>query len=366
MERSVESRDFEPDVAIPPGETLKESIDALGMTQVDLATRMGRPLKTINEIIHGKTAITPETAVQLEFVLGVPARFWLRLEMDYRRTRARIEADQQLAKEVSLLGRFPYAEMAKYLWVKDTRDKRERVSELLSFFRITSLETLSVIEASAFRKSTRVKASPEALSAWLRRGEIEAQELETSHYDRRGFRQALLEIRKLTRTSIEDATEETQRLCAENGVAVIFVPHLKKTYVNGATRWLTPNTALIQLSIRYRYEDVFWFTFFHECGHIWRHGKKQQFIDVKGEEKSWQELEADAFARDLLIPPTPYRKFSQRSLFSRAKVKAFAKQIEISPSVVVGRLQHDEILPQTHLNDLRRRLVWADEATQAS
>jgi HTH-type transcriptional regulator / antitoxin HigA len=78
-----------PDVAIPPGEYLAEEIQVRGISQKELAKRMGRPLNAINEIINGKKTITAETALQLEEVMAeIPARFWLNLETDYQLTRA--------------------------------------------------------------------------------------------------------------------------------------------------------------------------------------------------------------------------------------------------------------------------------------
>lgn len=80
-----------PDIAIPPGEFLAEEIEARGISQKELARRMGRPINTINEIINGKKAITAETALQLEEVMKeIPARFWLNLEIDYQLTKALI------------------------------------------------------------------------------------------------------------------------------------------------------------------------------------------------------------------------------------------------------------------------------------
>ena len=80
-----------PDIAIPPGETLAETLAAVGMTQAELAKRMGRPPQAISEIIRGTKAITPRTAIQLELVLGMPAHVWVRLEADYRYNKVRIE-----------------------------------------------------------------------------------------------------------------------------------------------------------------------------------------------------------------------------------------------------------------------------------
>ena len=359
MARDVIGRDYEPDVAIPPGETLRETIEALGMTQVELAQRMDRPLKTINEIVKGKTAVTPETATQLERVLGAPARFWLRLEMDYQTTRARLKEQEALVAQTTLVAEFPYAEMAKLGWVEKVRDKTERVIQLCAFFGVAKLEQVRVVEQAAFRKSRKRKASPYALSAWMRRGEVEAQQMATPPFDRKGFMQALSLIRGLTQAPLAEATRGIRSLCAERGVAVAYVPHLKGTYANGATRWLG-DKALIQLSIRHRYEDVFWFTFFHECGHILKHGKKRQFIDLPGDPCSPAEDEADRFAQDALIPPRAYRSFCDVGSYSVAAVRRFAQDIQVCPAIVVGRLQHAGLLPRSHLNGLRRRLVWAN------
>jgi HTH-type transcriptional regulator/antitoxin HigA len=87
-----------PDIAIPPGEYLAEEIGARGISQKELARRMGRPLNAINEIINGKKAITAETALQLEEVMPeIPARFWLNLETDYQLTKALIKKRSEVA-----------------------------------------------------------------------------------------------------------------------------------------------------------------------------------------------------------------------------------------------------------------------------
>mgnify|MGYP003769786689 CR=1 FL=1 len=359
MTEITRDRGYTPDIAIPPGETLLEAIKALGMSQTELAQRMGRPLKTINEIIKGKAAITPQTATELERVLGTPARFWLRLEMDYQEALARLEDREALEKEKPLLMRFPYAQMAKRGWVASTHSWEEKVRSLHTFLGVASLETLPKVEVAAYRKARKVEASPEALSAWLRRGELLAQEMDIAPFAKTGFREALQEICRLTRGPLKTAIVKMVELCAENGVAVVFVPHLPGTYVNGAARWMKSDRALIQLSIRNRFEDIFWFTFFHECGHILLHGKRAFFIDVDEDAQSAKEKEADDFARDLLIPRSAFRRFTARDSFNDSCVRAFAKKIEISEAVVVGRLQHEKLVPfASILNSLKRTLDW--------
>jgi len=350
-----------PDSPVPPGETLKESLQSLGMTQLELARRMKRPVKTINEIIRGKTAITADTAIQLEIVLGVSSQFWLSLEANYQIARARIEAQKRLASEIEPARKFPYAEMAKWKWVKRTNKKGERVSELLHYFGVTSLKGLKLAPGTSYRRSARKQASTEALTAWLRRGELNALSIRTAAYSKLSFRNTLKEIRARTTDMSDDFAKEISNMCAKCGVAVVYVPHLNKTYVNGATRWLTPEKAMIQLSIRYRYRDVLYFTFFHEAAHILLHGKSDRFIDVDNQVMSTKESQADTWASNFLIGRNAYNKFCRKGEFSQHSVVSFARDQEISPDIVVGRLQHNEKIPHSALNHFRPRLRWQQE-----
>jgi Zn-dependent peptidase ImmA (M78 family) len=121
------------------------------------------------------------------------------------------------------------------------------------------------------------------------------------------------------------------------------------------TRWINPDKALIQLSLRGKYEDLFWFTFFHEAGHILLHGKKDIFIESKKNESN-KELEADIFAKDLLIPIEKWQDFIKKGKFKiKREVVRFASELNISPAIVVGRLQHDGLIQFSHLNELKRK-----------
>ncbi len=145
-------------------------------------------------------------------------------------------------------------------------------------------------------------------------------------------------------------------------VAVVFVPQLPKTRTSGATHWLNPDKALIQLSLRYKTNDHLWFAFFHESGHILLHGKRDFFLegnDVVSVENRDKELEANKFAEDLLIPPAELKQFlASNQQLSKAGIEQFAAKIGIAPGIVVGRLQHDGVLPPSHYNDLKQSFEW--------
>ncbi|NIM24683.1 MAG: ImmA/IrrE family metallo-endopeptidase, partial [Armatimonadetes bacterium] len=278
------------------------------MTQVDLARRTGRPVTALNEIIKGKKEITPATALELERVLGTPAYVWLNLERDYRYNKSRLEDLKRLSQQIKEARAFPYTHMAKLGWVAATRNPIERVRELLKYFGIARLSAVTKVHSVAYRKSRTRNASPEALAAWLRKGEMDAQGVKTSPFDGDKLKAALSIMRKMTRRSPESFQRPLCDLCAKCGIALVFVPHLPKTHANGAVRWLDKSTALVQLSVLHRYDDIFWFSLFHELGHILLHGKRDIFVETKHMEKNDKEREADRFAANRLIPPSDYKQ----------------------------------------------------------
>jgi HTH-type transcriptional regulator/antitoxin HigA len=353
---------YNPDFVTPPGESLLETLEVMGMSQAEFAERTGRPKKTINEIIRGKAAITPETALQFEKVLGVPASFWINREQNYQEWLAREQERSSFEKYLSWIEQFPVKEMSDLGWIARHNDPLNQLSELLQFFGIASPNQWKAVNndlSLAFRRSTAYKAEPEIISAWLRKGEIEAQSIDCDPFDVDAFRKALDEIRLLTNESPEVFVPKTVELCAKAGVAVVFIHELRKLRTNGATRWLNPNKALIQLSLLYKTDDHLWFTFFHEAGHILLHGKRDIFLEENNQIND-KEDEANRFATDWLIPSSEYKNFHPRgSYFSKAEISEFAEKLGIAPGIVVGRLQHDRRVPMKNCNDLKRKLRWA-------
>src|SRR5438093_8867122 len=345
------------DLAISPGELLAETLDSLSLKQAELARRTGRPVQAINEIVKGVKEITPETALQLERVLGVPAHIWTRLEADYRQNLARLHDRKRLEeREIPLARQFPYREMAAHGWVPDVKDWLDRTVELLRFFRVSSLEHVQERELeAAWRRSTKVATSREALRAWLMSGERDAEALPVAPFGRDVLAETIPELRGLTRGSPAVFCPRMTKLLAGCGVALVFVRHLPKTGAQGATQWVG-RKAVIQLSVRYRWADIFWFSLFHELGHLLLHQHKGVFVNPSSGEKSDREQEADVFASDALIPPASYKRFvASCEVFSADPVESFAREVEVHPSIVVGRLKHEGRLPHSHLNALPPR-----------
>jgi len=337
---------FNPDYAFPPGETLLETLEALGLTQKELAARMGRPLKTINQIIKGTAQIMPDTALQLEKVTGVAAGFWSNAESSYRSHLARLQDDRRQQQDVGWLQRFSYKKMADLGLVALVPDKAARVGQLLRYFGVaTSRQWESTYGelCGAARESDRFKTDLGDLSAWLRAGELLAQKTSCKPYDRELFLRHLQTIRALTAKDPAAVWPEVYRLCAEAGVALVLVPELPNTHVCGFTRWLTPEKAIIQLSLRYKTDDVLWFTFFHEAAHILLHGKRDIFVEYRGVDNP-KEQEANRWAGEFLIPSVAWQTFltTLPARPTAAAIQAFARKQGIAPGIVLGHLQHRE------------------------
>jgi len=365
------SKLFECDWVSPPGDTIQDALEELGMSQVEFAERTGFSKKHVNGLIKGNVAITAETALKLESVLGAPAAFWLRREMEYRADLARKKMLDEASKHTDWLKEFPLADMAKFGWIRrHPRDKPRQVIELLHFFGVASVDAWSEHVgklAPAFRASDKFAKKRGAVLAWLRRAEVEAQALRLAPFDREALLGAIPKLRELTNeVDPQVFVPRMQEICARCGVAVVFVPAPKGCPASGATWWASPERAVLALSLRYKTNDHLWFAFFHELGHLLKHGKKLRFIEGNGLDglDADKEQEADTFASKALIPDPSILKELSSGAVSAAQVKSVAKRIGVAAGIVVGRLQHDGIIPYSHLNGLKVSYVWAKKSRE--
>ena len=344
----------------PPGETLAETIEALGLTQSDLARRMGRPLKTINEIIQAKAALTADTALELERVLGVPASLWNGLESNYREHLARQRAAARFEVDEAWLARLPVATMQKRGWLSRTKDKRLIMDELLCFFGCASVA--GWVEAwgnpvAAYRKSPKLQSKPEALAAWLRKAEFEGRKQECAPYDGAVFMAALKRLRNATNLPANQWAETLRKECNASGVAYVILPELPDTHASGAARQINDSCFLIVQTGRYKDDGHFWFTFFHEARHVLQGKLKSEWlVEYEGREDPL-ETDANTFAREFLIPTRTIREMQQHH-GGKMPVSAgeeLAHELGIAPGIVAGRLQFDGIWPRFVGARLKRR-----------
>ena len=340
-------------IAIPPGETLKEYLDDINMSQKELAKRTGLTEKYISEIINGKAPISQDTSIKLEYVLEIPASFWNDLELNYQETKARIKAEKDLEDEIEIAKEIPYAEIARLGWVNKTSDAKEKAKNLRSLFSVASLKQVPLTLSGAFRKSDGNNTSSYALAVWLRKGELDGEKIYTEKYNKNKLRKLIPDFRKLTLENPKEFYPKMVQLCASCGIALVLVPHIPKTYACGATQWVNPNKAVVQLSVRGARADIFWFTFFHEIAHILCHEKKAFHLQEQASEICIED-QADNCAREWLIPQDSYEQLINSLGYSnKQSIISFSKQIGVHPCIVVGRLAHDGKITYGQYSDLR-------------
>ncbi len=334
-----------PDIAIPPGESLLEFINSKNITQKELAGRTGLTPKTINLIIKGNAPITHETALKLEIVLDVPASFWINLENNYQETQLRLKLEKKIEAEKWILNEIDYNELAKWGWTKKANSNNEKINNLWEFFGVTSFYNLKLVYSALFRKSCNKNASPYALAAWIEIGLKEASTINAKKFNKSFLKSNISNFKKLTlENNPIEFMPKLKNLCKNCGIAFSILPHLKKTYANGATKWISPDKALLLLSLRFKCIDIFWFSFFHELGHILLHSKKDIFIECENTPDEFEE-EADKFAADTLIIKKEYNSFlKDNKHFNLEDIQNFSNKVGVNPAIVIGRLEHDELI----------------------
>ena len=354
---------YSPNYAIHPGEILEETIISRGISKSELAERCGLSTKTISLIVNCKAPVTPETALQFEKVLGVSADIWNNLDSNYRLFNARNEKLIGFEQWVDWINKFPLKTLKQNNILSDTQDVSKTVNELLSFFGVANRDAWDAYYgdiAASFRKSPSYESDPGAIAAWLRMAEILAEDIEVDTYNAKKFRKSLDVIRDLTKEEPETFEMEIRRLCKESGVSFVILKEFPKTRLHGATRWISKQNAMLALTVRYTYEGQFWFSLFHEAAHILLHERSRVFIDHEKPRLGDLEDEANKFAADFLIPPDEYRSFTAIGKYSKNAIMEFSKSINISPGIVVGRLQHDRKILFNRLVPMKKRYVVID------
>jgi len=318
-----------------PGDMIVETLETIGMSQAELAERIGKSAKFVNELIKGKAHITSDTAQALERVIGYTAKGWLALDRAYQDELMEI-AQMEYAEEcLSWLSKFPLPFMKKHGILSNIKDKKALVSELLSFFRVKSPNEYNYIynEASiAFKIELKYTKDPEAIAVWLRLGEKDADKIDNlKKYNKKTLNNAIPEFKRISYKMEKGWHNELKDILTECGVALSYTPMIKKAPIHGAARWIKNKTVpLIQVTDRGKDANKFWFTFYHELGHIILHGKKDIFIE--GEASTLDKLYIDEQKEN------EANRYAEKSMFSESQLITLENIIK--GSVTKDLVQH--------------------------
>ena len=330
----------------PPGEILREELEARSWTQTDLAEVLGRPARLVNEIIAGKRAITPETARGLEEALGVEARFWMNLESAWQLSRVKNQ-DSGVARRAKLYEIAPIKEMIRRNWIEASSNVEVLEARVLSFFGIAAVDEVPEIQHAARKGGSYAEITP-AQRAWLCRARQLAKGLTAERFSKAALERELPRLRQLLPNPGD--VRQVPKILAAAGIRIVVVEPLAGTRIDGACFWLNAHSPVIALSLRYDRIDWFWFTLMHELEHI-RAGdglhREHLDTDLVGDnaantDRPESERVIDRRASDRLIGRSELDNFIARvhPLYYKEKIRGFATRIGVHPGIVVGQLQY--------------------------
>jgi HTH-type transcriptional regulator / antitoxin HigA len=345
-----------PAEVFPPGEFIRDELEARNWTQADLAAILKRPLPAINEIIKGKKAITAETAKALGDAFGTGPEFWQNLQSSYELAMAG-PSNGDVARMASLYAAAPVNEMAKRRWIAWSSDADELEKSILCFFGASSVDEIAGLPIAARKSSSYDEMTPLEI-AWCHRARQLAECVDVSRFRPDSVSDALPDLHKLT--SSEHEVRHVPKMLAELGIRLVIVEKLPKTQIDGVAFWLDVENPVIAISFRSDRIDNFWFTLCHEIAHIVRH--EESPIDTKlvgkdrqpTNEKSVVEQAADKFATEFLVPPLELDSFIVRvkPLYSKVRINQFAGRLGIHPGIIVGQLQFRKEIGYFHSRDM--------------
>ena len=330
------------DFIVTPGDFIEEWLEENDLTQAEFARRLGCSPKHVSQVIHKGDAVTTDFANRLERVTRVPAARWLQLEAFYRSECERLALEQDADRVKQVLAAVPLAEIRKLGYSKSTLRHPGKVAmEMFAFFRVGTLDALAARleppKKVAFRLGSKVEWP--ATLTWLRLVEIEASRIELDHeFDRDALEGLLPDLRALTTMEADDFGAKLAEMMAGVGVRLVYVAYVPKSGAYGASRWFN-DSPLIALSAHRKSDHQFWFTFFHEIGHLLKHQLTNSGFIAGDWGEDPLEQEANDFAGEFLIPPGNAAGLAELS--TNDDVKKFAASIGIAPGIVVGRLQRE-------------------------
>ena len=370
---------FNPSYAVPPGWVLEEHIEALGLSREEFAVRCGFSPELICDIISGFGIIDSYAATAFGRETGLVKQIWIGMEEDFRDKLAEFCDNAELGQWAR---QFPVRELVKRGVISERSLGAERMARMMSFYNFWSLEEWEDRygpEIVTYRNSPDFDNNRQAVAAWLRLGEIQAERTESPKYGKAKFRKSLSSMRELTgsQQSVSELFYEAQGLFLDSGVVLLSIEPMSGAAVGSAAWWLPedrfmgiPAKPVIQLNARHKTDASLWCGLFHAAAHILLHGKRRVFVDAipkqvvqgKANERDAED-QADAWAQDFLTPRAEWDKFAGAFSGGTAGVRQFAKEQGIAPGIVVGRLQREGLLPWgSRLNGLKRKLVWTESS----
>jgi len=345
-----------------PGDSLRSLMQRRGTSAADLANHLEGGMPMVRGLLDGSLGIDDRCACTLAKVLGGTRNFWLNRQRHFeRRLESAIDSATLHAEE--WLDRVPLPGPRRRGPANDV-NMREELRRRLIFFNVPTIDSWHerygrLLVDTRFRTSSSFESIDSTVLLWLRLGELEAGLVTTRAWSSGNLQDRLNAIRKLSRIGQPSRfLPKLRALLSEAGVAVVVVKTPQGCHASGASRLVDSGKAMILLSFRHRSDDQFWFTLFHEIGHLVLHDAST-FVDADGTPETQKEREANDFASSSIVPENRFPEFLALSADKDAVVR-FSVSLGISAGLTVGQMQHRRMNPYNRLNALKRYWKWSD------
>ncbi len=347
--------------AFPPGDFIKEELEARGWTQQSLAEIMGRQTSVVSAVVNGKRAISLDIATELSSAFGTSVDYWMNLEKSYQQF-VRSRSDDSISRRARLFELAPIKEMTKRNWIESSNDWSVIEQQVCDFLEIASLDDEPKAFAHAAKKSSPEEPATPAQAAWLRRAKKLARAVQAAKFSEESFADAVRDVRRLMENP-EDV-RQVPKVLAAAGIRFLIIENIAHAKMDGACFWLNNQAPVIAMAVRYDRIDNFWYVLTHEMGHIGRrdglNGDPIWDANLVGEDatpfeqKSEMEKQADIFAQQTLIDQSAMENWITRTspLYSKVKIIAFARMNHVHPAIVLGQLQHRKEVDWSHSREM--------------
>lgn len=351
------------DLIIHPGETINDILLEREITQAELAARTGVTPAYICNVIAGKKDISARFAFALEYALGISKSFWINLQANYDAELLEVSELETITDE-ERIARNCLKDIVKCLRETGKMPARESMDDsILSLRKALQMSNIAnlkeMVPKGALRMSATSKVDPYVMGAWIRLCQIAGEK----HNVSTGFDlQKIDELVVKAKTVMCNAGEFVQRsltdLFGEYGIDFSVVRNFRGAPVQGYISKKNDGTYQMVLTIRGAYADIFWFSLFHELGHIVNGDVTGSINFIDYDKNADIEVEANDFASSMLIDPGAYKRFVEESDYSLDAIKKFAKSQGIRPYIVIGRLQREKKLEYNKYSSEKVRYKW--------
>lgn len=345
-----------------PGVYIKDAIDELGLSQSEFAYRTGLTIKNVSTLINGESNITFDVAVKLASFFHNSVEGWINLQTKYnlylneQNRQKEYEEDWLIAKKFNK--DFCYSILDIEI---DSKHKEDTIDQLRTCFNVVTLQNLKSPDMYAFYRTSVTKdINTDTIilrNAWISIAEQKAREMSCSEFNKECITNNQKYLRSLTLKGPRVIGDELKDFLSSCGIKLVILPFLKGSNLSGVTKWISNESCVMVAVNDYGKDaDKIWFSIFHELGHAMKNHKRHLTISLnKDNVLDDDEIEANEFAKNLLIDEKDYQEFVTKKDFSLRSIERFAKEQSVADFIVVGRLQKDKLIDWSHFQNIKQK-----------